>query len=635
VTFSQLARNNVRGSRQRYLAYFLSCVFSVATFYILLSFITHPAVLTGQIVGGERESVERGLLACEIVIVLFSLLFILYSTTAFIRSRKKEFGLLTLLGMTQRQLREMVSQESRVIALGALGAGLILGILLSKLFFMAMAVLLEVENPIPFAVPPLAILGTVAAFLGLFLLTNLVSMLGVRESSIQELLKAHRRPKLPPRRQPFLLILGLGLLAWGYRLAWVTDGRTLGRNMVPILGLTIAGTYFVVTRGSVLVCGWLRRCPRVYLRGTNVLVINRLAYRLVDNARALFISAILVAIVGTSLGAFNSLLQSARSVAIEDCAYSLSYVIPPGTDAAAAREETLAALRERGLDHVESQAIEAFKTVAEIGEGRQGVTVVPSSSYSRAAEVTTGFDPVILAPGQSLLVLPYEPEETSPEVEAASITDGGRTTRLQVVGSVTRRWLPGGFALVVCDSDYPDLAGRADPAARFTFLGFEYRGWERSRDLGEALWSALRDSKAEFTMDRYADYRSLRQAGALTMFVGVFVSFVFFIAAGSLIYFKVFTEIGEDRAQHVILREIGITRREFTRVVSQELGALFFLPLLFGALHTAFALRVLTNLLNVNLNVVWAGAMIGGGYLVAQTAYFLVTRAAYVRQVLR
>jgi len=117
------------------------------------------------------------------------------------------------------------------------------------------------------------------------------------------------------------------------------------------------------------------------------------------------------------------------------------------------------------------------------------------------------------------------------------------------------------------------------------------------------------------------------------MFIGLFIAGLFFVVAGSIIYFKLFTEAADDRAQYAVLYDIGLTRQEFGRMVSQELGTVFFLPLFFGALHTAFALKTLSNMIDLNLDIVTGGLMIGAAYLAAQGFYYLIARAAYVREV--
>ena len=104
MNLRHLAKRNIQGNTQRYLAYFFSIVFSVSIFFIYASFIFHPDVVNANISGGQI--VRVALIAAEIVIIVFSVFFIAYSNAAFIQPRKKEFGLLTLFGMSKSQLKK-------------------------------------------------------------------------------------------------------------------------------------------------------------------------------------------------------------------------------------------------------------------------------------------------------------------------------------------------------------------------------------------------------------------------------------------------------------------------------------------------------------------------------------------------
>lgn len=626
MTLRHLAWANVRGSLQRYVAYFSSCVFSVMTFYIFLSFLVHPEVVTGRIVRNARVEMNRMLSSAEVIILIFSFLFILYSTTAFVRARKKEFGLLTLMGMTQRQMRGMVFIENGIIALAALTAGLGLGVIFSKLFFLAASSVLGIGERIPFAIPPLAVAGTVGAFTGLFLSVNVVSLLGVRSSSISELLKAHRGPKHTPRPRPLLLLLGLGLLAAGYRLAWVTDGMTFVTNTFPILGLTIAGTYFIVTQGSVLLGGWLQRRQRFYLRGTNLLVVNRLRFRLVETAQVIFISAILIAVVGSALGGFNSLLQGAKGMAEGSQAYELSVQLSDQGNPTEVQARILDYLDERGARDLRSQVVTYFTSA----QGDRHTMVVPAASYNRAAEVTGVFETVVVGPGQAYGISSYG-DRVWPETVDIQASTESSPANFAVIGQTTQWWLGTGDVVVLNDADFAALYAQA--TQRTNWVGFSYENWRGLPGLSGDINQVAGAGNLSLVVSKVEVYQAYRQSGALTMFIGVFIAGLFFVIAGSLIYFKLFTELDDDRRQYGVLRKLGLTSREFGRAVSQELGVLFFLPLAFGALHTVFALKTLWNLIPLQLDLLTGGLMIGGAYLLAQGLYFLIARSAYVRQV--
>src|SRR5699024_174945 len=108
MTFRQFAFHNVFRNKRLYIAYFLSSMFTVMVLFTFANFAFHPT-LTGD---EMNSKVTQGLLVAGAIIYVFSFFFILYSMSSFLQSRKKEFGLLIMQGMSNHQLRWMVFLEN-------------------------------------------------------------------------------------------------------------------------------------------------------------------------------------------------------------------------------------------------------------------------------------------------------------------------------------------------------------------------------------------------------------------------------------------------------------------------------------------------------------------------------------------
>src|SRR5699024_10967075 len=94
VTFRQFAFINVIRNKRLYAAYFLSSLFTVMVFFTFAIFAFHPVFFDGSI----RGEVLYGMAVAGGIIYVFSFFFVLYSMSAFLQSRKKEFGLLMTQG---------------------------------------------------------------------------------------------------------------------------------------------------------------------------------------------------------------------------------------------------------------------------------------------------------------------------------------------------------------------------------------------------------------------------------------------------------------------------------------------------------------------------------------------------------
>ena len=125
----------------------------------------------------------------------------------------------------------------------------------------------------------------------------------------------------------------------------------------------------------------------------------------------------------------------------------------------------------------------------------------------------------------------------------------------------------------------------------------------------------------------------MTHANSLALFIGIFISVLFFIAARSMIYFKWFTELQEDQAVYRSLRKIGMTPAELKRVITTQIGLVFFIPFMVGTVHACFAFKALGNLLAVS---VWKyGLVVIGLFFFMQYLYFILTRYAYMRRILK
>src|SRR5690606_38001059 len=107
MTFRQFAFNNVTRNKRLYAAYFLSSLFMVMVFFTFSIFAFHPDLSGGTM----NSNVTRGMNIAAGIIYVFSFFFILYSMSSFLQSRKREFGLLMMQGMSMRQIRSMVFLE--------------------------------------------------------------------------------------------------------------------------------------------------------------------------------------------------------------------------------------------------------------------------------------------------------------------------------------------------------------------------------------------------------------------------------------------------------------------------------------------------------------------------------------------
>ncbi|WP_372008470.1 FtsX-like permease family protein [Paenibacillus chitinolyticus] len=640
MNFRQLALKNIRGNWHQYGAFFWSSVFSVTIFYIYSAFILHPDVINGSMPAASK--IREVMIACDYIIVIFSFFFILYSMSAFFKSRKKEFGLLTLFGMTKGQIRWMVLLENVIISILAVACGIGIGSLFSKLFFMGLARLLEVDSPIRFVIPVKAVLLTVIGFLLLFLTITLLTLYQVGRSEIIDLLRASKQPKKMPAFSIWLVVLSAVCLVAGYTLAYQITLMNFILYFMPVVFLTVLGTYFLFTQGSVFILRRLQRRTSLYYNQTNLITISQLTFKLKDNARMLFMVSILSAVILSASGTVYVILKDTRNQLMEHYPQSIAFA-EKGLDSHRVLDPDVlkSTLKQNGveLDYEVRMAGIPVRIPVELG-GRvreQQLFIVSEEDYNTQAK-RQGKPELRVERGHASYIYPYKEQQrksfTPGQNLEAKLKTGTRTFTLdeQINGSVVPTQFDISTLLVTDASEFKEMMDATPNEDKSVLYGYEIKNWEEASPTVHQIEKMVPEQEKQNFGTRVNQYLETKQLMSLMLFIGIFVSFLFFIASGSMIYFKLFTEIEEDQAQFRALTRIGITDQEIRRTVSKQVGMIFFIPLVVGLVHTSFAMKALGNMLISNI---WPyAAVVFVIFALMQTLYFLAARRSYMKRIL-
>ncbi|GKU80324.1 FtsX-like permease family protein [Paenibacillus sp. L3-i20] len=650
MTFRSLALSNIRGNWRSYSAFFLSSVFSVLIFYIYAAFIMHPDVLNGNIMAAEK--VRTGMLYCLYIIIIFSFLFILYSNSAFLKTRKQEFGLFSLFGMTKAQLRKLVIYENIVISILAISVGIGLGVLFSKLFFMALAALLGLDTTISFVIPLKAVWMTAGGFFTLFMVISVWTVLRMRRTEIIELLGASKQPKGKLVYSPWLVTLGVLCLITGYSLAVLMTVRTFVIFSMPILITVIVGTYLLFTQLSIVLLRVVQNRHSIYYKRTNMLIFAQLGYKIKDNARILFVVSILSAVIMTAMGTVYLMNIQGKQEVVKSAPYTISYVerglhtqkvINPDELRKIVQNDGLSIKYEAKVIGIgyEQYSVK-FDNGSRIGtnegsEYEQHAMIISVSDYNKMAKYQ-GKQSIIVESGKMLVLYPYF-EQTTFGRGIAKGKINGKEIEIPVTDSsntiVMNNWITSNsVTFVMEDLSYMNLLTKVSEEEQLVFYGYELANWEKAAPTVNKLAKLIpQELKEESDFSRTVQFTEVKEMVSLTLFIGMFISLLFFIAAGSMIYFKLFTEIQEDQAQFKGLSRIGMTSKEIRRIVVTQIGIIFYLPCIVGISHALFAMAALDNLMETS-NWIYSFVVIGI-YVGMQTIYFLLASRSYMKSMIR
>ncbi len=676
--YPKLALRDIRKNRRLFLPYILTCSGMTMMFYIIMYMGVNDVLTPMKGADTLRQVFALG----SWVIAVFSAIFLFYTNSFLMRRRKKEFGLYNILGMGKGNIARILFWETLLIALLSIGAGLLGGILFSKLAELGLVNLIQGEVTYDLSISFLAVKRSVQVFGVIFVILFLSSLFQIRFSSAVSLLRSESAGEKPPRGNFFFGLAGVVLLAAAYWIAVTTKDplSALLQFFFAVL-MVILGTYLLMIAGSVLFCRLLQKNKNYYYRPNHFVSVSSMVYRMKRNGAGLASICILATMTLVTMASTTCLYFGEESVIRRRYPREINLYVNMG-DASALSDENIGAFREE-LDSMSAsrgarpENVTSFRAALVAGLLRNGevetdVTRVGSVSLSDYANLYSFyFIPLsdynaftgqqeVLQDGEAIACV-YQGEFSGDSVSFR----GGQT--FQIVRYIEDIPVQGDLILTATSSMalvVPDLACavkgldriadfNGDPVVTYAWqynfdTGLDREGQialcqyltERFRNPVEedgTVWTAkygdgvryrFLESQEEEREDFYGMFGVL-------FYIGVLLSIVFTIAAVLIIYYKQISEGYEDQARFEVMQKVGMTKREIRRSINSQLLTVFFLPLVFAALHLTFAFPLIQKILlafgldNVRLFAVTTAVCLALFALFYTVVYRLTANAYY------
>jgi len=612
-------------------SYLLSQTFSIMVFYVFMAIYYNR-----QFFQLSQDSIKVMVLfrSSAIIVALFSIMFVWYSNGFFVRSRTKELGTYALLGMERRQIAWLLFLENITLGLLSLVAGIGLGSLFSQLCSVLLIRMTRGTASVSFTLAPEAVILTVVLFAGLILITSLHTSSLIYRLRLIDLFQASHQGERTPKASVATAVLSVLFIAAGYTLADVGGSGLVVVAAIPILLLTIMGTYMLFRSVIPAVVRRIRRNRSVYYRGTRMISTSQLLYRIRGNVSVLATIAVLTAVTITACGTAFTLYLGSTAVASAMAPFSFSYVQQtPELDTKVQQvldqhselhAKSVMSVRYLWVnveyDHQSTSSVMIRPTLSD------RVAVIAKSQYDAAAQVQGHASSQSIEEGRCVMVT----QQVLRNYDALDIHVAGsilkplKRTVLPVVGQSQV-----GSMIVVPDAAYAELL-RKNAGKQETVQGYMVSHPEQAQAVSVLLEKMIPE-KAHFSS--YVQFSDMwfGQFGIIA-FIGLFLGLVFVFATGSIISYKQLMEAQEERSRYVVLRDIGVSRSEVRQIVARQMAVVFGLPLLVGICHSTAALLALRNLLG--MNILPYCALVVAVYVVLYGVYYAFTVRGYVSTVM-
>lgn len=669
--YFKIAKTNIKNNRKIYFPYILTSICMVMIMYVV-SFLANDPMIAKKFAGGATL---QGLLKLGVyIIMIFSALFLFYTNSFITKRRKREFGLMSVLGMGKKNISLVMLWENIIVDFTSIAVGLVLGLLLSKL---AQGVLFNILGesaaPLDFSVNLTDMLMTVLVFLVIFAVIFFDSIRQITFTNTIDLLHSSNKGEKEPKANYIMAVIGVVFLGVGYALSQLVQQAYSAISLFFVAVIfVIVGTYALFIAGSVALAKVLKKNKAYYYKPSHFVSVSGMTYRMKRNGAGLasicILSTMVLVMLSTTVCMFAGVEKTSQLRYPMDVTTMIG--LSDGLEEECAvfeaemhrKADNLGVKIEREVEYntwnayVEDKNTGVFRT----GEASSEVNPVQLNFFSIDAYNDTNLtgEKISLGDGEAL-ILTYDCEYSFDTFEINDVKLSVKEVK-PTNGNFT-------FLATLFSNSIPQILVFTNDSAAELYRQVKnvsegekcyvnrYIGWDVSDCDDETLDQLCSDIRqiwldgntaenTDWTLstvytDTYVNDFNYQVAtyGGL-FFLAIILGLVFISGTVLIMYYKQVTEGYEDAERYEIMKKVGMTEREIKKSINSQILTVFFAPLIAAGVHIAFAY----NMIKLILRVMVAAA--GSAFLyttlicyavfaVFYIAVYLITSKAYYRTI--
>lgn len=622
--YFRLALTNIKKHARSYVPYIITCVITIAMFYIIKSLAFNLDKNLSSI--SAATSMSLG----SIVVAIFAIIFLFYTNSFLLKKRKKEFGLYNILGMEKKHMSALIATESLIISVISLVLGLIIGIALDKLIFMIVIKLLDGQSPLGFTIIPEAILHTVVLFCIIFAAILLNSVRIVYTTKTIDLLHGSNTGEKEPKTKWLLAILGVLCLGGGYTISIISKNpvSAIGLLFIAIV-LVVIGTYFIFVAGIIALLKLLRKNKGFYYKTSHFISISGMIYRMKQNAVGLANICVLSTMVLVMVSTTSSLVIGMQDTINTISPYDYSISVADGKTNQQVKDDIKNTAADNNLKITKFVDYQYLEFNADLNynnitasdysvesENLVGLIIVTQQDYNMLtnSNVDLSDDQVMMFYPNSF---PYSDltifDQRYKVKESRKISDfipGKNLIGYSIYDS---------YGIVVKDNSQLQQISKYYNSFYKNSETNEYN--EHNCCFYECNFNVDADLKKQLEFNEiiknselyqgsyYHDsisstfkseaLQAFRDTYSSMFFLGIFLSILFIMATILIIYYKQISESYDDKERYEIMQNVGMSHTEVKRTIRSQVLTVFFLPLIVAGVHVAFAFPIMSRVLSL------------------------------------
>ncbi|MEW8955453.1 ABC transporter permease, partial [Clostridium sp.] len=322
MNFNHIAIKNFKGNIKSYISYFICNTFSITIFFMYSTIFFNEDFYRSKDI---EKGVMDAILIPTVALILFSVFFIIYSHSTFIKRRKREFGVFMSLGMGPLDIVKLILVENGVIAFISIAFGVLVGTIFSRLFFLFIVKLIDITS-VSFSLSFKSYIFSIVVFSLIFSISILITLIQVNKFEIVKLLKSHRISEGNSKGKWWIGIVGCVFIILSMTILYIRFGKDANKDSELLLYCTVSlfiGIYLALHGLGGIILNLVRRSRNLY---RNLLVVSNLNHKFKQVKNIMFVVILLIMITIWYSGHCLNLYLSSERIARESNPYDISFI---------------------------------------------------------------------------------------------------------------------------------------------------------------------------------------------------------------------------------------------------------------------------------------------------------------------
>lgn len=586
---SEISIKNLKTNYKNYSLYFFSIIINIIIYYVYYTIITNNKLT--DLMGKNNAGLSRFLFKfSSYIIVVFCIIFLWNSTEFFIKKRKKEIGLYSLLGLNNKKIGNMMSNEIIIMGVIALTLGIFIGTIFSQICMKIFMLSIGIKKSIGFIFSIKAVLSTIKTFGILFIIISIRAYRLIFKFKLIDLFKADQKEEEKGNFTGLKGMLSIIFLIGGYFLGSLLGIKIFGANGLFLAVIfVIVGTYLFYNSFFMFFVKLLRKSRLGYKKVEFLVVLSNISHTIKSNAKMLTVITLLNTSIIVGTGTALAFSQMGNSNLNQ---YKFSYIYLNDKSMNKKVDFILKKHKDKKVN------LDSKLNIIKLKDKISSPYVISEKTYNNICKSLNVQEKISLKNKNDVIELNsnkisekkltfFEHNNRIKPIEIDNFSKKEKLKVLEYREQIINPDIIGG-TLVVKNQLFEELKkiGKS-----LEFRSLKITNEKDSRLLDEELMNEFKKSKKQIS-SFYSFYKSSKGIIGSIQFPAFFTSFVFILSTLSIIFFKTMMDQDKESNMYSILKQIGFDNKRIKKCVYRNSCFILGGPLVLGILHSLVALSL-------------------------------------------